>query len=666
MDRTNRQRIRIPLLIVVLALLLLARSARASAAIDFKALYAAAGKNIYQLETDGGIVSSCDLLGNRLVTVTLDDRETDHARLTLYDLATGKTTGERTLNGGAAVTAGLLPDGKIYTVDSMTMEATVYDSSLSAVSHMPAMEENKYASPYMTDDGGILWCADSLGNSATGFFMKDGSIRRHECGFDKELYFAGFLGFADGRLDYLLSNGSGALYLHSLYTADMTTTLTPLPQGYSYLSGDLLYAMTGDKAVFTRLGTEEVLTMDTPREDDYPMAYRSGLLAMRDMTNPLIRLYDLDSNAYRGMFSPPGQAEGIYYDKLMFSDGGYAVISAIDGDSGASALYLWNFSETKAESAGIKSMTSAEFHQEAEAQARTLGQKYGISILIYEEGAAFYDTVYKGEVISNDPSTLRALNIVEGFLSKWPEGMMREMCVDPVTHINLYLCGTIRRKNDEGILSAAAFTSTSGDVRYVVANLQDTMSLERNLAHEFMHVMEDRIYASGYEKGLDMAGYWLSMTPDGNGGAYAYSYKDANGNELTDTMYTGYDAAAENPDSVWFYDPYSKSYPIEDRARIFEYLFSSEGALPGTFAGVHMAEKAQSLCAMIRESFASAANAETLWWERLLTPMPMEKYREKVESYTAVPSGLLLEEALRHYTGHAAISGTGAAIPCSS
>ena len=162
---------------------------------------------------------------------------------------------------------------------------------------------------------------------------------------------------------------------------------------------------------------------------------------------------------------------------------------------------------------------------------------------------------------------------------------------------------------------------------------------EQSLAHEFMHVMEDRIYACAQERGIEYLNYWESFTP--GQGAYYYSYFDENGLEISDPAYTA--AAGEidgSPSEVWFLDSYSRSYPLEDRARILEYLYAGEdGLYAGVFQEPHIQAKAQYLCAVIRECFPSCANAARLPWETFVDPTPFSQYLEAVMAYEPLALG---------------------------
>ena len=64
--------------------------------------------------------------------------------------------------------------------------------------------------------------------------------------------------------------------------------------------------------------------------------------------------------------------------------------------------------------------------------------------------------------------------------------------------------------------------------------------------------------------------------------AYFYSYFDENGVEIQDPTFTLAGRGLEGGE-VWFLDSYSRSYPLEDRGRILEYLYAGPegGICPG-------------------------------------------------------------------------------------
>ena len=68
------------------------------------------------------------------------------------------------------------------------------------------------------------------------------------------------------------------------------------------------------------------------------------------------------------------------------------------------------------------------------------------------------------------------------------------------------------------------------------------------------------------------------------------------------------------PKKIYFIDAYSKSYPTEDRARVFEKLMESGGDPYFADCPILM-KKAEFLCTVIRKYFPSVAVVEHAAWE---------------------------------------------------
>ena len=85
-------------------------------------------------------------------------------------------------------------------------------------------------------------------------------------------------------------------------------------------------------------------------------------------------------------------------------------------------------------------------------------------------------------------------------------------------------------------------------------------------------------------------------------------------------------------------DGYSTTYPTEDRARIFENLATcAPDALPEYFGSEALRKKAAYLCACLKRSFRSLAEAEDVFWERSLNPEWTYEYFEA--NYTIEAQG---------------------------
>ena len=113
---------------------------------------------------------------------------------------------------------------------------------------------------------------------------------------------------------------------------------------------------------------------------------------------------------------------------------------------------------------------------------------------------------------------------------------------------------------------------------------------------------------------------WNKLNPKGYD--YKYSYVDEEGveyNAYNNAAYTPTDEKSlEDVNNIYFLDYYSNTFPIEDRARIFEYLMNANTELSFEFKSTHIQEKAKMLCKMIRLAIPSLPKDEVMYWEKYL------------------------------------------------
>jgi hypothetical protein len=87
--------------------------------------------------------------------------------------------------------------------------------------------------------------------------------------------------------------------------------------------------------------------------------------------------------------------------------------------------------------------------------------------------------------------------------------------------------------------------------------------------------------------------------------------------DLNETDYLNrQDDALLTGDKRAFVDSFSMSYPIEDRAAIFQWAMSSDGA--EVFASKTMQQKLETLCKAIRNACGWKKSEEVFLWEQHL------------------------------------------------
>lgn len=608
---------------------------------DYGSLYPSAGPDgLYDLETLGGEESVLSLAcrGSVALVTRVEDWESEELVLTVFDVSAGTIVAKESFS--TETEFGFLDDGRIYALNEATMELSFFNEELKLLAHMPGTAAYQYGSPFLSSDGDTLWCLSYDEGALVSFSVPEGKVRRYNAGGK---IFQNIDAYHDtpGGLLFFAGDSRGSYGMYGAQASGSWAAAYEVPDFLSPMAGGLLYAVEGDSAYFAQMNNPfSLLRVNHWPQNAYPRAGLDGLLMTG--SGDTLRLVDLSKKVLVNEVTILSGQKDMYYQSVAISGEGFALISLHDAGTGRSSVWLWDFEAYPIDSPLDASDTRiALIAAENKQMADEIRETFGIRVFHGTPGASFEDGFYKGDIEWNELRIHAAMKILREVLARYPAGMLEEMRVPPVDHIDVYFCGYISRTSDEGIMTAAALTSTDSDARYIVCNLGNLSEMARNLGHEFMHVMEDRIEAVCAGTGSKMLEYWLGYVPEGTGGpGYYFSYLDEDGNELSDTAYTGDDPlAADMPDTVWFVDAYAKANPKEDRARIMEYLFDSKDELPAAFGSIHLMEKARYLCAVIRECFPSARDAETLPWERLIKTVPYSDFEDAVNSLELLPAG---------------------------
>ena len=256
-------------------------------------------------------------------------------------------------------------------------------------------------------------------------------------------------------------------------------------------------------------------------------------------------------------------------------------------------IWFWDYtvgaSET-AENGAVYSMTLAEVEQAVKERVAQMNEKYGLNIIINPEERTEENGISTLE--NNDtfvPGYLY-LDTLDETLGKFPQGMFVEMKEGgEFDDFRIYIG---KRITDD---FSAAFSSNINGVLYIA--MTTSAFTESNIAHEMMHSMEYRMD--------DIWNKWQKLNPKG----FEY-YGDPR--EADNTEY----------DENYFVRGYGQANQLEDRATIFEELFTSgvnkdlESWWYADKPGVVV--KAKFLCAEIRKAYPSVAAVDEAIWERWL------------------------------------------------
>lgn len=226
---------------------------------------------------------------------------------------------------------------------------------------------------------------------------------------------------------------------------------------------------------------------------------------------------------------------------------------------------------------------------------------------------------YTAAAESNSVTIRRALVELDSVIGKMPKGFIDEIA-DGFDGFELYLCGAISPAGSSSISDASAVTNSLGGTLRIALNV-NLSPLGQNFVHELMHGI-DSLIGQNSDDFFD----WYELNP--NSFRYFYGYVTSAGQTIDSSYSPDYTAESDKamnylleggdcPD-IWFIDGYSKTYPTEDRARVFEHIFCDEPGEYWAFDSNKLRAKADRICEVLRDNFDSVKNCSDVYWERNL------------------------------------------------
>lgn len=579
-----------------------------------------------------GEISGLAYQGSRLALLT-EQYDKDLCTLTLFDLQSGQVLASTTWPTAnnededglySAWQPGFFETGEVWALNMGSLELSVFSRELDPVQRIEPPDTNVYYTAWPQSDGTALWMGGA-GDSVTRLELKDGRQTTVKPELPDGWFFSHFQGEANGGVLCAYSNGQGLL-LMVLLTEQGQTGMNPVRHGTQWMDGSACMLLAGSHALLGSLQDQgNYLRIGAWQADEHPAAVSGDfLLSSRlDKNATTLKKYDLQQGLIVQQISLalPDESGGIPGITLL--DSGDVLLQYQDYENDEQGLYLWAASEKSGPlEAGMEIITLEDFARENTELAREIGAAHGLNVYIRGEGASFIDTVYQGEPQRDELRLRTSLDDLKRFLDILPPGMTREALVFPYTSLGVYLSGAIHQLHSGGIQSPAGFVSSFGNERYLAINTQDSQ-VYRNLAHEFMHVLEDRLWQVSNQDGMALLNGWDRLGPEENEThGFVYTYVSEDGYTFYDDTWTAAAYSGQGSmDRVWFIDAYSRTFPLEDRARVFEYLFLPSDHWLQPFRYPNLLLKARALSALIREAFPSVQAAGTAFWEEGLVKM---------------------------------------------
>lgn len=635
----------IALWLAVVLMLALALPGTAQPAGRFQALYwPSFQEDIYALAPGGGFGDYLALAaqGSLLAFIRRNQASKPAAALTLYDLSSARALHSLPLAAtgwGDSWQLGFWGRGSLYTLHEDGLTLTLYDQALAETLRFTPPPGFDAACP--DPAGQALWCAAYGRMALTRFSLPGGEAVEIPVDLPTGWYFSDFVGTKpDGGVLSVFSNDAG---LNIFVSADATGSvrLLPVMAGFTWFTGGLAYAArAGDAMLMPVPGEGRVLRLSAWREAEYPALLAGSLLLTEAFgAGPALRLFDLDRGQIIAELEAPAGDTPLIFDLIAASSLGYAVMADNQYELDRYDLYLWDFRQSPlALPAGARELTIAQLRAENDALAQEIAGKHGISLHIRQAGVRFTDEVYYAQPLDQEPALARALSDLDRTLNQLPPGMLREAYTADHDSLGFYLTGGIRARGQEGLRAPTGFAAGEGTERFIALDASSPDgSRSSTLSHELMHLLEDRLAQPDTPGGRSLLDDWLLLCPpDAPDRGFFYDYHDEEGWEISDTSLTADDPEAwEHPENIWFIDAYSRSFPIEDRARLFESLFAAGDSPPEFLKSPRLLRKAQYLAASLREAFTSLKEAPQLPWERHLSPIPYETFRQEFEALDA-------------------------------
>jgi len=338
--------------------------------------------------------------------------------------------------------------------------------------------------------------------------------------------------------------------------------------------------------------------------DQYYMAEDHAAVTVSDSSEGIILdYYELSTGIARASLL----LDPLQVPKTIINCKGHTLyILVFDPAADCDILYRWDVLRLPPEAGNVTDHTFPYFSADApdtaalndcREYANAIGEKYGITVHIWEEAAAVQPWDYNFTPEYLVPILRRELEMLDNSLARYPEAILRKTA-EHFSGLTISLVREITGSPESGSLSTATgiqFFQDSG--AYVV--ISTGKYAQQALYHEFYHAMESHILTES--TALDQ---WDSLSPAG------FTY--GTGNQDNDIYLRGQTRA--------FVDHYSMTYPKEDRARIFEYAM-----LPGMenlFRSEYMQRKLNAVCTAVRDTYGLKRSPEIFLWEQyLVTPI---------------------------------------------
>lgn len=499
---------------------------------------------------------------------------------------------------------GQFADGGFWLVSRIDLSVKFYDAEGNETLAKEGNTSEDYVYPetlHITSDKKYLVTISTSGTDAEVYNLESGKTSKIEIPSNLNVWEISEVSggiFLDG------GNGVGVLYNPQTEKSEVLT----LDGEVGFFYGDIYECMSDKCIAFGGLNSEKFVYVPSDA-NDYVQDLKYGCAVISNSIMCTLTFLDLRSGTSSVLYTD----EDIYGCFSSLLDDGTALIFEYTQDGVNTYIYdvVSAFKGDETETVEILCCTDAELEQKISEIAERIYNDIGVEVLYGSEGNDFDIYDYVGVAALDQFEIYQTVKTVEDILSIYPEGMLKEAYSETHKGIKLYLCANLYGTQAGTLDTAGGVTTVQAGYIVVVLDIHD--SLWYNIPHEFSHVFDYRINELSFSGENNWMSIWDAATPFDD--AYVYSYDEYENNY----KYTiGYEL--EETEDVWFVDGYGRTFPTEDRARLFEYMFITEED-PG-FSNIYEYEnlvtKAKLYSYILRQCFPSCNTEEPNPWEKNL------------------------------------------------
>lgn len=408
-----------------------------------------------------------------------------------------------------------------------------------------------------------------------------------------------------GDYDIVQFEGSGDKYYASVYADGQVY------QVYGETSGEEAGILFPDNTGDFQVGcdVEHGLAM-----------YGSSSQSQETNTQKLqFRIYNVDTGKCESRLAvtfPFDETNYIYIDQGTYIDTYNFFVFSTSGLT--PEVYIWDLNDARSISGDSRvyrypwsylDHPSDELKQELRQQAKDIGDQNGVEIHIFDEVSECSKDIYRYEASDNALLTAQSLEVLKNELKKYPDRMLKNLDDGYGSILKIYLAGAIIGTDETALTTAAGVQNTLENDTFLVIDINDQSSYISTIHHEIFHAIENHM---NYTDCWFDEGIWSECNPDG----FDYDYDYIANENSYDNTYVAFSSG--DASEIAFIDTYSKSFPNEDRARVFEYAMTDQQNDNGFFSYERIRKKLKVISDQMSACFPEDDGATLMPWERVL------------------------------------------------